>query len=196
MKTRYIDPEVVRELLHYDPNSGVFTWKFRSSKWIEKDCSRASWNTRFAGKRAGQVFCNGLPGYVLRSIRLLGVAHYEHRLAWVYMTGEQPPERLDHKNRDATDNRWCNLRDGTHINSRNLSMRRTNKSGVTGVFWSPSKKRWRAAVNLKGRSCHLGYFDEIDEAAMEVMEFRAEHGFDPQHGLAPAHYAQSEARYV
>jgi hypothetical protein len=45
-------------------------------------------------------------------IRLEGIGYLAHRLAWVYMTGEQP-DVIDHINRERDDNRFSNLRNGT-----------------------------------------------------------------------------------
>jgi hypothetical protein len=101
-----ITAERLRQLLHYDPERGVFTWLSRPAE--------RSWNTRFAGTRAGTI--NGL-GYVV--IGILGRRYKAHRLAWLYVHGEWPGRELDHINCDKSDNRIANLRPATR--SQNIA---------------------------------------------------------------------------
>jgi len=113
----------------------------------------------------------------------------EHHLAWLWMTDDPLPEEIDHDNRDGTDNRWANLMSSTRPkNGRNQSMQRNNTSGVTGVHWNKGMGKWQGYCHIAGKRRHVGSFDEIDEAAMAVMELRADHGFNPKHGLEVAHY--------
>ena len=116
-----------------------------------------------------------------------GGVYAAHRLAWLYMTGVWPDHEIDHENRNGTDNRWVNLRDGSKINTKNYSMSSCNTSGVTGVGWDNNKSKWRATGHYtdsegKYRQKFLGYFTEIDGAALEVLEFRLEHSYAEGHG--------------
>lgn len=181
-----ITSEIVRELLHYDPDAGVFTWRKRGRKWFRTDHSFTVWNTRFAGVRAGNTGpSNGT--YLSRKIGLFGRLRCEHRLAWMWMTDDPLPPQIDHINRNPTDNRWCNLRASSYEhNSRNRSMYSNNASGVTGVKWHKPSKKWLACVDHKGKRHNLGSFTSIDEASVAVKDFRASLGFDPTHGAASA----------
>lgn len=40
----------------------------------------------------------------------------------------------------------------------------TNKSGVTGVYWSKSRQRWVAQIEFQGRHYNLGRFTDKEEA--------------------------------
>lgn len=183
-----IDRDALRELLHYEPDTGVLTWKPRGRGMFPSDRSWKMWNTRYAGKRAGSVKVNA-SGYVCRRIKVAGRDLYEHRVAFMLNSDRPMPDEIDHKNRDATDNRWENLQESSRSeNSRNVSMRADNTSGVTGVHWRQSEAKWSACCMLKGARHYLGLFSGLDEAAMEVLEFRAEHGFSPSHGLEVAKY--------
>ncbi len=51
-----VTPEVVREFLHYNRNTGAFTWKKRDIKWFKSEHSWRKWNTKYAGQRAGSPF--------------------------------------------------------------------------------------------------------------------------------------------
>jgi len=85
----------LREILHYNPETGEFAWL--SSK-----------SGRHAGK-IGYIGGNG-KGYLRLMITIDYYSYKAHQLAWLYMTGEWPNPEIDHKNRNALDNRFCNLR--------------------------------------------------------------------------------------
>lgn len=176
-------PEVVRELLDYDPDTGILIWKIRDAKWFEKGRNCPQWNARYAGRRAGKVWTLA-KGYRNRQIGIFGKNYYEHRIVWMWMTDEPIPEHIDHINRDATDNRWRNLRSATaQTNNLNLSMRSNNKSGITGVSWNKAVGRWHARCSVNGKLHHVGYFDEIDDAAKAIAAHRESVGFDKSHGV-------------
>lgn len=172
----------LKELVNYDPISGVFTWKPRSNVI-------SSWNSRYAGKRAGRVHIDKR-GYEKRDIGLDGKRYSEHRLAFLYMTGDIP-EFVDHENGIGTDNRWCNLTPSNSLrNNLNKSKRKDNSSGVTGAYLHRGK--WRIEVQACGKRIRKGPYEELDEAALEILELRNELGFSKRHGLEIAHYHQQE----
>lgn len=181
--------EFLKQLLSYDPETGEFMWQVRALDWFPDEREWKRWNKRYAGKRAGCEHTNK-DGYKYRAIRMPGnVLRKEHQLAIVYMTGHHSEGDVDHVNRDGRDNRWRNLRTTDRSNNcRNRSKRTDNASGVTGVSFCKSSGMWRARVTVNGKVTTLGRFTEIDEAAMAVLEFRADHGFSPSHGLEVAHY--------
>lgn len=180
--------EIVRELLHYAPETGHFTWKERDRNWFHADQSWKTWNTRYSGKRAGTA-SSYMVGYINRQIRLLGQNYYEHRLAWIWMTDEPLPLEIDHINRIGTDNRWKNIRSSSHTkNQHNLSLRIDNTSGITGVSLDKRRNKWMARSWLNGKCRNLGGYEYMEDAAAAVQAFRAAHGFDPMHGAEIAHY--------
>lgn len=128
--------------VHYDPGTGIWT------RLIDvPNCP--------AGQRADVTCIKG----AYRRVRLLGKSFLAHRLAVFYMTGKWPPNKVDHRDTDGTNNRWTNLREATQKqNSHNSRTPRTNKSGFKGVFWSKGRRRWCAQIKLK-KNTHLGYFD-------------------------------------
>jgi HNH endonuclease len=140
MKDRELTQARLRELLHYDRKTGVFTNRVQRG-------SRA-----LPGTRAGSV---QKKGYI--EIGVDGRSYYAHRLAWLYVRGVLP-ENVDHKNHVRSDNRWKNLRSATALtNAHNLSKRAKNTSGHTGAFRCRSK--WRAQIKVNGVVQHLGVFD-------------------------------------
>src|SRR5690348_8900862 len=98
----------LKELLRYDPETGKFFWLVRAR--------RRSRIGDEAGSDHGQ-------GYI--EIGIEGRRYLAHRLAWFYMTGEWPPEMVDHKDLCRSNNRWANLRLATHgQNVQNTPARR------------------------------------------------------------------------
>jgi hypothetical protein len=141
-----ISAERLRELLAYDPETGVFTWRVGNRRNV------------VPGQRAG---CPDTGGYLL--IRVAGRLVAAHRLAWLYVHGEWPSEQVDHINSVKTDNRICNLRLATRAqNMRNMGLRRSNTSGFKGA-WKHGK-RWKSVIMVDRRRIHLGCFDTPEEA--------------------------------
>lgn len=177
-----ITKEIVKELLDYDPETGVFTWKIRDTIWFPTARSHKIWNSRFSGKRAGWVY-TGSTGYQCRQIAIRGQKFYEHRIAWLWMNGDPVPVEIDHKNRDALDNRWCNLESSNRGNNMlNQSRRIDNRSGVTGVCWDARYGGWRANCRIGGKQEHVGKFENIEDAERAIIEFRSRSGFSDGHG--------------
>ena len=101
-----------------------------------------------------------------------------YRLAWLYMTGEWPTNFIDHINRNRTDNRWSNLREATYAeNNRNKSIGINNTSGYKGVSWHKRRGKYRAEIRVNGKSKHLGYFDNKEDAyASYIQAAKLYHG--------------------
>lgn len=143
-----LNQEELKELLHYDPDTGIFTW-LKPSQGRRKN--------RIAG-------CLNNNGY--RVIRINKKLYLAHRLSWLYMTGEFPINEIDHKNMNKNDNRWDNLRKATHSQNQMNSKKYKNcKSGFKGVCWHKRDKKWEASIKKNGIQKHLGYFNTPEEAS-------------------------------
>jgi HNH endonuclease len=140
----------LRELLHYDPETGVFTRLERST------------NSVSVGDAAG-----GLDDHGYIRIRVDGKKYRAHRLAWLYMTGEWPRSQIDHRNLKRSDNRWRNLRSATNGQNRsNARLNRNSTTGLKGVYRDHrcSRKLWEARISADGRTIRLGGFFTREEA--------------------------------
>ena len=61
--------------------------------------------------------------------------------------------------------------DGTCVEMvRAGTIRRNNKSGVPGVHWVSSRRRWRASICFKGERIFLGSYDDFEDAVRARRE--------------------------
>lgn len=99
-------------VLHYEPESGELRWRI---DWHDEASGE---QLHFCGNLAGKIERRGKYRFLVT--RLEGKDWHCSRLIWLMQTGEWPKHIIDHKNGDALDNRWKNLRDVTPLqNSRN-----------------------------------------------------------------------------
>jgi len=139
--------ERLKEILHYDPQTGEWRWKQRLAWRID------------VGERAGTI--NQL-GYLI--ITIDGTLYAAHRLAFLYMTGEWPIDEVDHCDLNKANCVWSNLRQSIHQqNCSNVRKRLNNTSGFKGV--SRSRNQWAACIRKNGKTIHLGRFDKPEDAA-------------------------------
>lgn len=156
-----ITQDELKKLIEYDPLTGVFTWKHR----VGTDRGTKVFNTQYAGKVAGSVQTDST-GHKQVTISIKGVANKAHRLAWVYMTGEDiDGVIIDHDDCDPLNNRFANLRKANHNNSaHNKGKTRKNTSGLKGVSFKTSIGRWVAQISVCDKKKHIGYYDTPEEA--------------------------------
>lgn len=154
----------LQQLLHYDPDTGAFTWKSREYP--------PAWNANWAGKRAGKV---SPKGYVQISVD--GRLHYAHRLAWLYMTGSWPLNQIDHIDGNRAANGFANLRDvpgGVNQQNRRGASRANRTTGLLGVSVCAKTGKFRAQIKVDGRSLNLGRHDSPEQAHICYLNAKRE----------------------
>lgn len=142
-----ITVERLRNILRYDPETGVFTWIIPPSN-----------HGRMRGKAAGGL----RSGYLL--IKIDGRKYGAHRLAWLYSHGAWPTGRIDHINGVGLDNRLANLRDATAAQNCANSRRWRGKELPKGVRLT-AQGRYQARISFEKKQIALGTFLTVDEAA-------------------------------
>jgi hypothetical protein len=145
--------ERLRELLHYDPDTGAWTWLVTLSNAAPKGSS--------AGKRR---------------VKIDGKSYLSHRLAVLYMTGEWPANEVDHQDIVLANNTWRNLRPAdrsqNNANRRGGRLGRFYPKGVTTQFG-----KFQARISWRGKQTHLGTFTTIEDAAVAYAKAAIElHG--------------------
>lgn len=144
----------LQQLLDYNPETGVFTWRLDRGGKARK------------GTPAGSLQSSG---YV--RITIDDKPYPAHRLAWLYMTGDLPPALIDHKNRLKADNRWVNLRAATKAqNALNAKTRRDNQTGCKHV--TRNKKKWEVRMQVDGQLKYLGSFKTLESASEYASKVR------------------------
>lgn len=152
--------EQLRTVLDYDPDTGIFRWRYRSDR-------AQNWNSRRAGKPAGGL--DGQFGYI--TIRIDYQLFQAHRLAWLYMTGEWPSHMVDHRDANPGNNAWENLRAADR--SRNMMNQRKppkNTSGFKGVSRVRGTNKWCAQIGANGKNHYLGIFTTPEAAHIAYCE--------------------------
>ena len=174
MKREDITPEILRELLDYNPETGILTWEEREVKWFKTERSSKVWNTRYAGKIASS---NHGDGY--KKLHVFDMGFKTHRVAYTLYHGKWPDNYIDHINGIPTDNRIENLRDVTpEENAKNLAVNKRHPSGIYGVHFNSLHNTWRA--NIKGK--HLGSFEDKEDAIKARKEAEVKYGYHENHG--------------
>ena len=153
--------EKLQSLLHYDPDTGVFTWKVARQRVKNGDVA--------GYKKSGYVY-----------ISINGKHYRAHRLAFLYVHGEFPKEHTDHINGVRNDNRIANLREATNSqNMQNLLVANSNnKTGLLGASVDKATGKFQAQIKLNGKNKFLGRFNTALEAHHAyVQEKRRVHDF-------------------
>lgn len=139
--------ERLKALLDYEPATGVFRWRVWRPNGVKP------------GDEAGTV--GKSRGY--RNIKVDKRTYLASRLAWLYMTGEWPDARVDHKDLDKINNRWGNLRAATmRQNQHNKTLTKANTTGFKGV--TRHRQKWQAHIRVDGCLQYLGTFDNPERA--------------------------------
>lgn len=155
-----ITQERLKQLLHYSPDNGKFTWK-------------VSGNGRIAGSEAGTI-TRSTSGKEYRVINVDGRAYLAGRLAYLYQLGEWPKHVVNHIDNDGTNNAWTNLEDiaqAKNIQHENVPGR--GASGVRGVYWNEKAQRWAASYMRDGVKHFVGLFDTIPAAEQALIDHKA-----------------------
>jgi hypothetical protein len=160
-----------REVLDYDPETGVLTWRVRPARHVK------------AGSVAGYVSRQPRTSY--RVVKIDGVLYLAHRVCFLHFYGAWPSAEIDHQDQNGLNNRISNLRAVTRAgNAQNQPKQSRNKSGVTGVSWNRACRKWRAAIRVCGVQDYLGQFDTLADAAHARKLAERRYNFHPNHGRA------------
>lgn len=139
----------LQSLLHYAPETGVFTWL----------PGKGGKGRPFKSRTAGGV---GNEGYW--RIWIDGQFYPASHIAWLYMTGAMPAGQIDHINRRPDDDRWANLRTATQTqNKANSAAYKNNKLGIKGVRLHRNGT-FEARIRVNRELKYLGCYRTADEA--------------------------------
>ena len=154
MIKKELTQERLKEVLHYDHETGIFTRKIKTAS-----------NTKI-GDIAG-----GLTDQGYSTICIDYKGYRAHRLAWMYLYGYFPKE-IDHINGNRLDNRLCNLREVTRSenNQNHKKLRSNNTTGYVGVSQFKRDNNFLARIVVDGKIKSIGYFDTPEEASEAYLK--------------------------
>lgn len=141
--------EKLKMFLTYEPDTGVFRWRddlaVRSGRIM---------NGKIAGGK-------NWAGYV--KIKVDGILYSAHRLAWLYVHGDWPPNNVDHIDNNKGNNAISNLRLATAAqNAANKKVSVRTVAPYRGVM--PHGPGFVARVYFRGQRHYLGYFTTAEAA--------------------------------
>lgn len=170
--------EIIKELLHYDPDTGIFTWKERDIKWFTSDWNYKIWNNKWPNKICSSTMSDGY----LR-VCVLGKTYKQHRLAYLYMTGKWPNNMIDHEDGIKSNNKWSNLRLVNNSgNQKNAKLSTRNKTGYVGVSFCKNTNKYKSFIMDNKSKIHLGYFDKLEDAVNTRKEAELKYNYHKNHG--------------
>ncbi len=154
--------ERLRELIRYDPDTGVFIWLKPPTRGRAKPGAIAG--SKVAAKKGGWRI-----NY--RRYRRVSAG----RLAFLYMKGRWPVGDAEHEDRDRTNNRWVNLREATR--SQNHANRGTfeHSAPFKGVSFDKQTGKWRARIRVNYVLIDLGRHETPDAAHAAYVAAARQH---------------------
>ena len=184
MSDSVISPENLRKVLHYDSETGLFTWKerpvcfFSETKQGQSAKARCvAWNAVWAGTPA----LNSVKDNEYLYGRIFDRHIYAHRAAWCFTYGKWPKFSIDHMDGNRQNNCILNLRDVTHSeNLKNVKMRSDNTSGKTGVYFSKKSSLWYAKISVDGKVVNLGWSKNKNHVIRLRKIAEKKHGYTPR----------------
>jgi hypothetical protein len=144
-----IDQKKLKELFDYRQD-GTLTWRVRMANCLQ------------IGDIAGRRHVKA--GY--HEIKIDGKLYRRSRLVYCWHHGYFPENDVDHINRLRHDDRVENLREvARQCNNRNCKIRRDNSSGIKGVSWEKTQKKWKAHIAVDKKTYTLGRYKSLANAA-------------------------------
>ena len=167
MKIRTLpDQKYLQECFDYNPHTGILVWGDRPAHHFKTLTAFKTFNKRSKGKAAGSM--NGHGRRVVSVIK--GEQFIAARVIWKMVTGDDPPDFIDHENQIKDDNRWSNLRAATKAqNEYNTGARKNSKTGYKNVCFSSREKLYRAYITKDRKQYHLGYYPSPELAHAAVV---------------------------
>jgi hypothetical protein len=150
------DQILTQEYLHklFEYFEGHIYWKIANSNRVK------------VGDRAGYLDDSRIFARINRKLYLV------HRIIF-FMHQGYLPELIDHEDRNSLNNKIENLREATKSqNANNSKVQKNNTSGVKGVYWNKSSKKWHARLKVNGKTMSFGYYKDINYAKFVIDAMR------------------------
>ena len=140
----------LKQVLDYNPETGVFTWIKSTSNMVKVGRIAGSYT-----KGANRIY-----------IKVFGKRYMAHRLAWFYVHGAFPRMQIDHIDGNSSNNALSNLREAT--NSQNGQNKRKARkdciSGLAGAHYNKRRNKYLARIKINKEVIYLGSYATMQEA--------------------------------
>lgn len=160
--------ELLKELIDYNPDTGVFTWKERPLSMFkcERDCK--AWNARYKNKVAGCSYINWKNK--VNAISIKPKTYLCHILTYFYMNGNWPKEDIDCIDGDFTNLKWNNIRECTRTDSNYKQINPQRENKLMGISFIKERNKYESKIKIKGKTIHLGRFNTQEEAHQAYVD--------------------------
>ena len=113
-----------------------------------------------------------ITSYGYRSVMFNNKNIKTHRIIYM-MFNDTLPKEIDHIDGNRLNNNIDNLRAVTSCQNKcNAKLRADSKSGINGISWSKTNKKWHAYLNINNKRKNIGFFKDIFEAEKQVIYYR------------------------
>lgn len=134
----------VNEHFAYAKNTGQLYRRMRDGGW------RPTGTPRSDGHRVA--------GYNRKTYRTTYII-------WLIEYGRPPTGIVEHRDNNARNDKLENLREATQSqNMANIEVTKRSKSGVKGVFWNASRRKWQVYITKDYKTRYIGSFISITDA--------------------------------
>lgn len=148
IKEAMISIEMLNDYFSYNRDSGVLTWKKRTSNRVK------------VGDIAGS---ETKTGYL--HVGFMGVDIKVHRIVWAIENGKWPEMYIDHIDGNRLNNKINNLREATsNQNAWNMRRPSHNTSGIKGVGFCKQTGKYTAWIWINNKKMWLGRHNTKDDA--------------------------------
>lgn len=148
--------------------------EFLHQKYIYKD------GNLFLKRTNKKVGSPDKDGYLKTQINRMDLR--VHRIIFMMFYGYLPTQ-VDHIDGNPQNNKIENLRPANNSeNGLNAKKPKNNTSGVKGVHWHKTAKKWQVMFTVNSKRKSFGYFEEIELAELVCQEAREKyHGEFARH---------------
>ncbi len=149
------------EAFELNPLTGELYWRIRPANCIQIG-DKAGWLDR---------------RYIV--VRFQRNNHFIHRLIYKWVTGNEPPHLVEHRDDNKLNNQPWNLL-ASNDRANRISFLANAGTPVRG--YSPRcKNKFYARIRIKGKSIHLGSFDTPEEAHAAYLQALSTYDISPPH---------------
>ena len=135
---KFIRIDEVREMLHYDPETGILKWKVIRGSTIRP------------GDEAQ-----------LGQMSLMGIRFPTTHVIWFLMTEKWPDGIIENINRNKNDNRWKNLRDTSY----QVSIVNSQMAGEQELIKELSSGQYAVNIDAGGQMIVVGVYSKFEIAS-------------------------------